>query len=221
MKRYIFCVFFIVIGLACANGQSSIAGSHIQILPMSPMDLIKYLPPIPAGWTLVCSRGDNNFNNRWVISRVWRDFKLDVVPPAPGASTTSVSEPALMRVRITDSGYYNDYRGEVKGGAASGNVTFPIINGIPARQYIQDPKTISITLLAKERFLIEIEVKNLTEFNLKPLLNSFDFSGLLSVSDKGATALTNPIVLSRVDEMNPEGTRSYPYFWSGGGRGHK
>jgi hypothetical protein len=179
------------------------------------------------------SMGASNFSNGWVTSFAERDFTQTPPPPAPGEPTKPFV-PATLRINISDDGYRFEISSAFvapKDGTTSANVSYFEVNGFPARmtktvtnaasntESATDGSTaatlsILLDLLIKNRFLLEIRSTNLTEDQLKKYTQSLSFAGLLSAPDTGATTIDNPVILSRVDELQPSNTRSYPLYWT-------
>jgi len=180
-------------------------------LPLQPAQLLALLPTAPPGWSMTSSTGANNISSGWVTSNADRSFKEN--PPPPGAPP---KPPAIVDLDVTDTGYKSDFLpafSPPKGVALPPNVTFLRIGNFPARMETRDDGSILLSLLAKNRFLIEIHATNMASADLQKYTAVLDFSKLLTAPDSGDKLLPYPAILSRVDELNPSGNRTYPYYW--------
>ncbi|HEY5895333.1 MAG TPA: hypothetical protein VIT91_19095 [Chthoniobacterales bacterium] len=134
----------------------------------------------------------------------------------PGA-TTPPAEPVKMKIFLTDTGYKTDFTSVVtpsRKGAPRANAAFIKINEFPARMLQVDSTTVVLNILVKSRYLFEIRATNLKADQLKKYAESFDFRKLRTAKDSGEITLSNPVILSRVDELNPKNNRSYPLFYN-------
>jgi len=234
-RRFLFCFFAIALPL-----QLAMALSH-PILPLQPSDLLKGMPATPSEWTLNISIAGNNFSGGWMTAFAERDFKQNPPPPIAGV-TPPPFVPATLKVFLTDTGSKTDFSPIFRGpkdGSSSADVTYFNINSFPARMIKQPgalttststsgmaasgPSTtgtstayppLVLTFLVKNRFLFEIHSTNLTTDQLKKYVASLDFSVLVSMPNSGATTITNPVILTRVDELHPQNTRSHQLFWA-------
>lgn len=185
------------------------------VLPLQPSAFIICLPPPPTGWAMNTSISANNFSGGWITAFAEREFKLPPPRPTPGAPSAP-AEPAVLNIHVTDSGYKSDYKSMVqapKNGGASAAVHYLSINQFPARMLKTDNTTTIVDLVIKDRFLVEIRVKNLPDDQLTKTIASLDFSKLQSVPESGNDIISNPVILSRVDELNSQNNRSYPLYW--------
>jgi hypothetical protein len=202
-------------GVALALNPAS--GAPQPFLPMEPATLLKNLPATPKQWTMKSSFAINNFAAGWVDSVAERDFTQDPPPPVPGVPPKPFI-PATLRITVTDTGYKTNFSGAFqpqKGGGAPPNMTYFTLGQYPAFMTKSDDtdKTITLTLLLKERFFVEIRSTNLADTDLKQYAQSIDFSGLLTAPDTGEAKPSDPVILKRVDELHPEATRASPVFW--------
>jgi hypothetical protein len=222
------------LSLLCAiaiSSQLAMADSR-QVMPLEPSVLITYLPATPSQWTMNVSTAGNNFTRGRVIAYAERDFKQNPPPPIPGM-TPKPFVPATLKIFLSDTGNKNDFGGMFVApatGSPQANVTYLQIKGMPARMIKADttdtdPVTsgttpadtaIRLNILIASRFLLEIRSTNLADHDLRIYANSLDFTKLLSVPVSAETDVSDPVLISRVDELHPQNTRSYPLFWNAG-----
>src|SRR5439155_5122769 len=75
---------------------------HKPIAPLSPNELLKFLPGTPQQWVLVSSTANNTFSD-WLTSRATRTFRLAV------AGSSAPNTPAqITKATISDTGYYRE-----------------------------------------------------------------------------------------------------------------
>lgn len=200
--------------------------SHSQaqsrILPMKPAELIAYLPPAPPEWITIKSQAADNLSGGWVTTSAVRSFKQPPQRPDPAAPSATPSEPVVLRVHLLDSGNKDDWTTMFvpkpsSPEATSSRVRYLKIQNFAAREFKLDDKTIILNILVKNRYLFEIRAANLEDEKvLRKYAESIDLKKLAAAPDSGVSHITNPVILSRVDELNPKKNRSYPLFWSTG-----
>ncbi|HEY5745324.1 MAG TPA: hypothetical protein VIU12_04525 [Chryseolinea sp.] len=213
MKRYLLLILFSTIDIHAQMGTGRLGA---PVLPVNPAELITYLPQAPAGWSVGASLAVSNFTANWITSLAQREFKQNVPPPTPGA-TGPLPEPATITIYLTDTGYKSDYTSMVtrpQSGPPPASASYFKINNFPARSLQIGAATIILNVLIKGRYLVEIRSTNLKEDQLKKYVESLDFRKLRSRTDAGETSLPNPVILSRVDELNPQNNRSYPVYYA-------
>lgn len=211
MKRYLPILCMV------AGPMQLLLAAPRPITPLKPSQLITYLPATPDQWTMKVSIGGNNFTGGWVTAFAERDFTQNPPPPTPGTPPAPFV-PATMRINLSDTGYKTDFTAVVTAPAsgAPSNFTYFKIGSFPARMIKgnDQDKSILLNFLVKNRFLFEVRTTNLRDDLLKKYLESLDYTSLMSTPDSGDTTISDPVVLSRVDELHPENTRSYPLYWS-------
>ncbi|HEY5745791.1 MAG TPA: hypothetical protein VIU12_06930 [Chryseolinea sp.] len=217
MKRHIIAAFVML--CACgADAQLATGRVGAPILPLKPAKLLTCMPAAPLGWTVTSSFAVDNLTGGWITTVAQRDFKqapLANIPDGPSPSP----ELATMNVYLTDTGYRNNFRSIVtprKDGTSPNNAVYFSVSSFPARRLQIDATTIVLNILIKDRYLLEIRTKNLRDEELKKYADSLDFKKLLSQPEQGETKMSNPVILSRVDELKPKNNGSSPLFYGTG-----
>ena len=122
----------------------------------------------------------------------------------------------FSRFHLTDSGYFVNYAASFvppTSGAAKG-INFLKIGGFPARKYKPDEVTETVSVLVKERFVVEVRGKNMLEKDLLHFLSQVNYPRLTAVPDTGPHEVPQPVSIVRIDELDPKQTRTYPLYWS-------
>jgi hypothetical protein len=193
--------------------QAQLAPVRKAIVPLEPVELIKFLPTTPKGWELKESKA-KSFYNEWLVSQAGRQFVA--LPSAKGDGVKPAPTPIPMtRVRVTDTGYnpalFGDFEQFQSG--KFGNTESFSFNSFPARRMtFADGERLRI--LVKARFVVEIETHNQPANAGASWANTFDFSKLSSVPDNGIEKLSNPVTVRSIDELNPKTNSSYQVSWS-------
>jgi hypothetical protein len=208
MKRLL-CFLTLLLGPYTAEAQLSPARK--PIIPLPPIELIKFLPSVPAGWELKESKA-KSFYNEWIVSQANRQF----AQPQPTAGTNgATAPPQITWWRLTDTGYnpalFGDFE-QFKAGKY-GNTESLSFNTFPARR-ITFPNGERLRILIKARFVVEVETRNQPPNATIAWAKQFDFSRLNSVPDSGIEKLSNPVTVFSIDELNPKANSSYQVSWS-------
>lgn len=206
MKQSFYC-FVLIITSCAAIAQTS---ARKPVIPLSPAELIKLLPAVPAGWEMKESKA-NSFYNEWLASIASRQF---VQLPSPGPNA-SPGPPPRTHVRITDTGYhpvlFSDFQ-EFKPGKY-GNTESLYVDSLPARRItLSDGERLRV--LVKARFVLEVEVHSQPPNASIAWVRQLNFSRLNSVPDSGIEKLPNPVTAVSIDELNPKLNSSYQVSWS-------
>lgn len=209
--RIFFVSLSIIFTVQSANAQS--VAAHRPILPLTPSELIKFLPGTPTGWELKESRA-KSFYNEWLVSQASREFShpADAQSLPPGATP---APPQVTRVRLTDTGYtpalFADFE-EFKPGKY-GNTESLYVDSLPARR-ISLSGGERLRVLVKARFVLEVEVHGQPPNASIAWLRQLNFARLNSVPDSGIEKLPNPVTAVTIDELNPKLNGSYQVSWS-------
>ena len=167
-KRILFPLLTYVI---CAYAQMATAAADTAapILPLKPAELITYLPPAPKNWIVTRSTAANIYTT-WIETRAERDFKRPPPPPVAGAPVPVIPAPIVtMNVSILDTGYMTNFKDMFlppKAGTLPSNITLLKINDFPARKQVLDDTTTILSILIKDRYVVEIRAKNLSDLSL-------------------------------------------------------
>ena len=220
MSRIKPCVFLVLFlcqllrsGSTARAQDHNVPGLPNAILAAKPAELLGCLPATPPGWTLTRSDGTNTFVS-WLTTHVQRDIKQDPPPPMPGVPPPV---PGKMWIRINDDGYSSDYSpgfAPPKTGNPPSNTTFSKFGEYPARRQKLDDITFSYCILVKRRFMIEVHAENVLDKDVQSYLLGVDYKRLLAIPDTGPNQVPQPVIVSRVDELNPAKSKTYPVFWS-------
>ncbi len=123
--------FLILFYNRCSTVAQTSATSHKPIMPLSPAELLPFLPSTPAGWQLKESKAKNFFLG-WVCSQASREFDQPVTS-RPGSAPPP---PKITRLRVMDTGYYPSFNGDFENfrvGKYPGAESL-VIAGMPARK---------------------------------------------------------------------------------------
>jgi len=209
--------------LVLISGASLVAQE--PVLPLPPAEVIKFLPPAPPGWETVRSTADN-FLSDWVATNAVREYKFTPPPKSAADPTAPLPPPQFIRIRITDSGYWPQFRRLFEGftPGKSGDAERLLIDSHPAIKVTStrkvegkdDEELARILLLVNNRFIVQLETTNAQPKDLEDWLKKIDFAKLARVPSEGVTEIPVPVMIVKIDELNPKKTRSYPLFWRRG-----
>jgi hypothetical protein len=187
---------------------------HKPIVPLSPEDLIKFLPSTPSGWKLTQSDGKNFFVG-WLCSQVTREFQRPSATVTRPAATAE--PPQTTRVRLTDTGYYPSFNGDFENFQVGkhGSAETLVIKGMPARKFILGRDHERLRLSIRGRFIIEIETSNQAANTAEAWLSVIDLQRMSAFPDTGSDQLPKPITISVVDELTPANNTSSKLYWNG------
>lgn len=180
-------------------------------MPISPNELIKFLPRTPPDWELKESRA-KSFYNEWLVSQANREFSHPSSRQSPGAPP---GPPQITRLRLTDTGFcpalFGDFD-QFKPGKY-GNTESLYVGSFPARRIaLSDGERLRV--LIKARFVLEVEVHNQPPNTAVAWTQQFNLASLNSVPDSGIEKLPNPVTATSIDELNPKANSSYQVSWS-------
>jgi hypothetical protein len=185
-----------------------------SILPISPNELIKYLPAAPTEWKMTESSGKSFFMS-WICAQATREFQHPPPPPPQPSATTP--PPFITRVRLMDTGYYPSFNGDFenfKVGKYS-NAESLLISGMPARKITISQTRERLRVSVRGRFIIEIETDNQPAGSGQQWLSLVDFRRINGIPDSAPSALPKPIVVENVDELHPSNNSTSRIMWGG------
>lgn len=206
MKNHV--LLIVLLCLATRSGVGVQAPAQ-RFVPLKPSALLGCLPPAPSGWKMTASLGANNFTGGWITSYAERRFEQEKPPVTSGTTPP----PVTMVIHLTDRGSTDDFK-PMFSAHSGGNISLLKIRQFPARMVQAGTENATLSLLVKDRFLLEIRASNLAPNKLAKYAESLNLTKLLETPNTGDTNLTNPLILDRVDEMKPHGSSSYPLYWN-------
>ncbi|HEY5792304.1 MAG TPA: hypothetical protein VIS74_03335 [Chthoniobacterales bacterium] len=204
----------LVLGILTLGWMPSGFG-RAPVIGMPAKDLLASLPAAPAQWEMKESWAKNDFSD-WLTTIAQREF----AGPVPLDPTTKLPAPKLrptVRFRITDTGYWpiRIFRYQNFEPGTSEGVERKLLKDSPAFVVAKSDESgtsIRISLLLRERFLVELTTKNLEMKDAEAQLDRVGFGKLRAVPANGETKLPQPMTLTCIDEMHPQRTRTYQTF---------
>ena len=218
-SRKSFLVGFMTPALLILAHTTLMSEPSSKVLPLPPADLLALLPTAPKDWNMTVSNAANSVSaSSWMVATAIREFTYIPPPPPPGADPNSPEYlPQKAHVMISDTGGSSALAitfAKFVPGTQEGNEKLMIMN-IPS---IETPggkdKPEHLIMWANDRFFILIEVTNQRPRAAEKWAKLINFSALASAPATSATFLPNPLIITRVDEMNKENNRSYPVIYN-------
>lgn len=184
--------------------------AHKAIVPLEPDQLIKLLPPAPAGWQLKKSTA-KNFFVEWICSQATREFEK--IPPP----NTPPGPPQVATITIVDTGYFPAFNGPFDNFRVGKYGAFEslMVGNMRARRSKMSGDRENLQVSVRGRFIVSVDVKNQPQASEQAWLNTVNFGQLAAVSDSGDGELPKPIKLKVVDELVPA-RNSTSTVYSGG-----
>ncbi len=192
------------------------AGERTQapIVPLKPDEVLALLPAAPAGWRVPISKAQTSFME-WMMTQANREYVY--APPATSpADEKSPVPPQSTRVRITDTGYFTSFSGafdDFKVGSY-GNEESLLIESLPTRKTKLSDGGERLVVFVKRRFLVQIETRNQPANAALAWLKRIDLRRLAAVPDSGSRQLPRPIIVSRIDELEPKNNSSSQLYYA-------
>jgi hypothetical protein len=189
--------------------NAQIVPARKPIMPIQPVDLIKFLPAAPGGWEMKESKA-KSFYNEWLVSQANREF----VQRSHSNSTGNPPQPTT-RLRLTDTGYnpalFGDFD-QFKSGKHGNTESFSV-TGFPARRVTFSGGE-RLRILINARFVVEVETRNQAPDASMLWVRQFNLSQLSALPDSSTEKLPNPVTVVSIDELNPRANGSYQVSWS-------
>lgn len=187
--------------------------AHAPIVPLKPEELLSLLPTPPAGWKLQVSKANTSFME-WMMTQANREFSYSTPPTTAGVS--SPAPPQITRFRLTDTGFFPSFAGVFADFQVGkyGNEESLMIESLPARRIKLSNGGERLVVLMKRRFLVQIEVHNQPANAVLSWLKQVDLRRIAAVPDNGSTQLPRPIVVSRIDELEPKNNSSSQLYYA-------
>jgi hypothetical protein len=203
---------FIVMVISAAVTAINLAQSHAPILPSKPIELLKYLPGAPAGWTMTQSTA-NNFFLAWICSQGTREFQR----PAPAQAGIPAGQVFITRIRVMDTGYFTSFNGDFENFRVGkySNAESLMVRGMPARKIRISASRERLRVSVRGRFIVEIETDNQPANSTQAWIPVVDFRQISSIPDAAASQLPKPITIEKVDELHPSNNSSSQLMWGG------
>jgi hypothetical protein len=204
-----FLAFFVLLSFQPAAFSQTAVATHPQIVPLSPAELLAFVPKAPTKWETKKSSAENYYAV-WLNTRAEREFSFT---PQPGGA----AQPQITRLMLLDTGYAPGPLGdfdEFKVGHY-GNEESLMIGTYPARKIVMGKDKERLRIAIKHRFIIQIETMNQPSNSVTNWVNLFDLARLVGVPDSGSTALPKPIRITKIDEINPRNSSTSDLLWSG------
>ena len=213
LRRHLFALFqlLVVCGASLIFAQSSTTARK-PIMPLSPAELLPFLPSAPVGWQLKESKAKNYFLG-WVCAQASREFDQPV-KSRPGSAPLP---PMITRVRVMDTGYYPSFNGDFENfrvGKYPGAESL-VIGGMPARRITLSATKERLRVSVRGRFIVEVETENQPANTGQMWMKLFDFRRVGSIPDSGSTQLPKPITIQSLDELNPKNNSTSQLYWGG------
>ncbi len=206
MKRLI---MGLLLPLCLCVVSAQMVPAHKPIIPLQPVDLIKFLPAAPRGWELKESKA-KSFYNEWLASQANRELIQQ-----SQSNPTGNPQKSITRLRITDTGYnpalFGDFE-QFKPGKYGNTESFAM-GAFPARRMTFSGGE-RLRILLKARFVVEVETHNQPPNACMLWIRQFNFSQLSALPDSGDEKLPNPVTVVSIDELNPKANGSYQVSWS-------
>ena len=199
-----------------AQDQSRVplaATAHKWTVPLPPGDLLKLLPDCPDRWKMKQSNA-KNFVMNWASSQAQREFTY-----TPLLSQDPNVEPAptqVLRIVITDTGYYSGLMGDFKDFQVSKNAEIEnlMLNGFPARRIMIGKSLERLRLLISNRYILQIDVQNAPINCSQNWLKIVDLAKLATLPVDGPENLPRPFPIVRIDELNSRNNSVSNAMWA-------
>ncbi len=203
-------IVFAILGSNQLNAESP----HKPLIPLSPVELIKFLPVAPAGWELRQSTAKNFFVD-WLCSQATREFQQ--IPPANSSVTGTPPPPRIITLKLIDTGYFPGFNGPFANFRVGKYGAFEslVVNGMQARRSKLAPNREALQVSVRGRFILSVEVQNQPPNSADSWLRVVDFQRISQIPDTGSNQLPKPIIINSIDELTPTKNSTSKLFWSG------
>lgn len=188
---------------------------HHLVVPLAPAELLSLLPKTPEKWQLKESVANNSFMD-WVSSQAQREFNFTPPPAESSKPGDPPPPPLVLRVTLTDTGYYQGLIGDfaesrTSGGAGTENL---MLAGCPARLVMLGQTGERLRVLVKGRYVLQIDVRNQPPNAAQSWLRIVDMARLTALTEDGEEKLPRPFPMTRIDELNPRNNSVTPATWA-------
>ena len=176
------------------------------MVPVTPQSLFTSLPGKLENWKLTRSTAEGRYSE-WLQSRAVRDYERQL-PAEEGEDPPPLS---TTRISITDTGRhvsatsaFDDFTvGEDEGFERK------FLDGDPAYLIASDEAEQEIEMLVAGRFIVRIVSRNQPEELLEEWLKSLNRKKLRSIRDTSTIKLPETILISYIDQLEPDKNRAY------------
>ena len=182
--------------------SSPASTTHKPVLPLLPANLLGLLPQAPDKWELKKSQA-NNFVMDWASTVATREFNY-TPPPTSLTVPGSVPPPMVLKITLTDTGYYEGLTGDFENlpTAKASTVQSFVLSGFPARQTTQGQIGERLRVLVNGRYIVQIEVQNQPANSSQKWLRIVDLAKIAALPTDGDETLPRPYTVIRIDELN-------------------
>ena len=189
-----------------ASGQPA---RHSPVAPVEPSEILKLLPVAPKGWKLTGSTATNSFSD-WLKTSAVRTLQYT----APAAAGAPIPPVQTTRVSITDTGYFPQFLSEFASFRAGkeNDVEKLVLSGLPAIRISRPPVEI-LSILINGRFVVQIRTDQQPPRATESWLKLIDVARI-AAAPVGAAQIPQPVTITRIDEVNPAKSSSYPMSWT-------
>ena len=182
----------------------------LPVQTVEPTLLLGNLPNAQLDWELKRSFARNDMGV-WLRSYASREFEI----PLPATPMEENSPPALVTVTLTDTGFHRTLLGPFHQ-FETGKTEFGegiLIESKPAYRQIDANGNNRLRILVKDRYVYQITYPDSIATTESRLLSVLALKSLDSLPLDGKTEIDYPVVLTRVDELNPARNRKTPLYW--------
>jgi hypothetical protein len=185
------------------------------MMPAKPQSLFAALPGKLENWKLTRSTAEGLYSE-WLQSRVVREYERQL-PAEEGEAPPPLS---TTRISITDTGRHASAVSafaDFEPGKEEG-FERKYLDGDPAYLIESGESEFEIEMLVAGRFIIRIISRNQPESFLENWLKRLDRKKLRSLPDTATIALPETILISHIDQLDPEKNRAYQLATSSSSR---
>lgn len=205
------CTLFFALALIQLSQGTSLAERR-PIQPLSPQELLRLLPSAPEGWELKASHAQSSFST-WLSSMATREFKY-TPPLQPGAPSPAIPI-STTRIILADGGYGPTVGAPFKNFqiGKEQDVERLLVSGIPAIRFQTKEGEPQRTMLwVNDRFFVTVETTNQDQKAMDEWITRLNLAALQKIP-KSDVPMSNPVTITRVDELNKRNNRSYKLHW--------
>lgn len=177
--------------------------SSAQVLPLNPAEILKLLPREVEDWRLMKSFGETQYEERLstVVERHFEKKKPEGEEGELMKTTLSIEDTGLMGRSPELFVNFSEEKGE--------GYEKRFEDGLPMTLIHYGPEEFDVMILAAKRFVVRVHCVNQPRQFLGKWLKRIPFDKIAGIKGVEIPELPEVVTMIRLDELNPEGSRTF------------